>query len=173
MKRAGVRYSHDVAHTSDAGRPTHTIEQHHRNKSLSEYAATEAAVFNGRCSMPHPHGTINRYNNQRCRCDLCRAAIRDYRRAQRAKNNVTATALPSQHRQPISEPPPAALGGAAFVEPRCGRCGSTGRTYVSQGLRWCAHCRGVVGTDEQPSHPTTGVNDYPRLIRRSLFNRFR
>jgi hypothetical protein len=35
--------------------------------------------------MPHPHGTINRYNNQRCRCDACRAAIRDYRRAQRAR----------------------------------------------------------------------------------------
>jgi hypothetical protein len=36
--------------------------------------------------MPHPHGTINRYNNQRCRCDPCRAAIRDYRRAQRASS---------------------------------------------------------------------------------------
>jgi hypothetical protein len=36
-------------------------------------------------SMPHPHGTIDRYNNQRCRCDACRAAIRDYRRAQRAQ----------------------------------------------------------------------------------------
>ncbi len=35
--------------------------------------------------MPHPHGTINRYNNQRCRCDLCRAAIRSYRREQRAR----------------------------------------------------------------------------------------
>jgi hypothetical protein len=34
--------------------------------------------------MPHPHGTINRYNNQRCRCDACRAAIRDYRRERRA-----------------------------------------------------------------------------------------
>jgi hypothetical protein len=38
--------------------------------------------------MPHPHGTINRYNNQRCRCDLCRAAIRDYRRAQRAHARI-------------------------------------------------------------------------------------
>ena len=35
--------------------------------------------------MPHPHGTINRYNNQRYRCDQCRTAIRDYRRAQRAR----------------------------------------------------------------------------------------
>ena len=35
--------------------------------------------------MPHPHGTTNRYNNQRCRCDLCRVAIRNYRREQRAE----------------------------------------------------------------------------------------
>jgi hypothetical protein len=42
--------------------------------------------------MPHPHGTINRYNNQRCRCDLCRAAIRDYRRTQRATTTHPATA---------------------------------------------------------------------------------
>jgi len=58
--------------------------------------------------MPHPHGTINRYNNQRCRCDLCRAAIRDYRRAQRAQaadrephtppaRATTATHAPTGH----------------------------------------------------------------------------
>lgn len=42
--------------------------------------------------MPRPHGTINRYNNQRCRCDACRIAIRNYRRAQRANANVDRAA---------------------------------------------------------------------------------
>lgn len=38
--------------------------------------------------MPHPHGTINRYNNQRCRCDACREAMRDYKRALRARGKA-------------------------------------------------------------------------------------
>jgi len=38
--------------------------------------------------MPRPkpkHGTISRYNNQRCRCDKCRRAATDYKRAQRGQ----------------------------------------------------------------------------------------
>ena len=40
--------------------------------------------------MPQPHGTINRYNNQRCRCDACREAIRIYRREQRSRDALVA-----------------------------------------------------------------------------------
>lgn len=29
------------------------------------------------------HGTISAYNNQRCRCDLCRLSMAQYRRARR------------------------------------------------------------------------------------------
>jgi hypothetical protein len=29
-------------------------------------------------NKPTPHGTVNGYNNYRCRCDLCREAIRAY-----------------------------------------------------------------------------------------------
>jgi hypothetical protein len=58
--------------------------------------------------MPQPHGTINRYNNQRCRCDLCRAAIRDYRRAQRAQTTQAAT----RHRAPAAAIASGQAGGA-------------------------------------------------------------
>jgi hypothetical protein len=39
--------------------------------------------------MTSPHGTISKYNNERCRCDQCRTAIRNYRRNRR---RVEATA---------------------------------------------------------------------------------
>jgi len=58
--------------------------------------------------MPHPHGTINRYNNQRCRCDLCRTAIRDYRREQRAKGRT---------RLPPVMPAPSANVRAQLAQP--------------------------------------------------------
>ena len=32
------------------------------------------------------HGTLSAYNNDRCRCELCRAAMRDYGRKRRASN---------------------------------------------------------------------------------------
>jgi hypothetical protein len=56
--------------------------------------------------MPHPHGTINRYNNQRCRCDLCRAAIRDYRRTRRAlqRNTPPPVVAVRSDRQPVLTP---------------------------------------------------------------------
>jgi hypothetical protein len=107
--------------------------------------------------MPHPHGTINRYNNQKCRCDACRAAIRDYRRSQRAK---TARQREEVSREANAPGVPVDLAYAlrrfidsrtapmpVVVESRCGRCGSTAGTYVSQGLRWCVICRGVRGTE--------------------------
>ena len=47
--------------------------------------------------MPQPHGTINRYNNQKCRCDLCRAAIREYRRTQRAQGKGTQPVAVTSH----------------------------------------------------------------------------
>lgn len=35
-----------------------------------------------------PHGTISRYNNGRCRCDACRAAITAYRAAAKARKEA-------------------------------------------------------------------------------------
>ena len=51
------------------------------------------------------HGTVSRYNGKdRCRCDRCTAAIRDYRRALRAKNTPAEAVAESSPRREVSQP---------------------------------------------------------------------
>lgn len=51
-----------------------------RNLSIDEVMKTEM-----RRSREAPHGTVSRYTNRKCRCDLCRQAWRDYTNQRRAK----------------------------------------------------------------------------------------
>ena len=109
--------------------------------------------------MPHPHGTINRYNNQRCRCDLCRAAIRDYRRRQRAKPRSNIVGRDELSRAPIpavtgTERQPDVRGHVHYWLAR-GSCGH----YL-----WLAHTThvrpgGLVGC---PEHGVTSVREVQR-----------
>lgn len=38
-----------------------------------------------RRSIEASHGTVSRYTNRKCRCDLCRAALKEYTRQRRSK----------------------------------------------------------------------------------------
>ncbi len=115
--------------------------------------------------MPHPHGTINRYNNQRCRCELCRAAIRDYRRTQRARRQVktpnplprpttgtpVAATLPSSAKR-VSDPDGATALRFQIAQASCGH------------LLWFANDVKVPlgGWVRCPQHPLTGVREVHR-----------
>jgi hypothetical protein len=112
-----------------------------------------------RCSigrMPAPHGTISRYNNARCRCDACRAAIREYRREQR-----------TYHAQEASAPIPKRSTPAAPVLK-----GNTNRPVRSRARppfqvvrASCGHLLWFLADEQVPAgrwascpyHPTTGV----------------
>lgn len=50
---------------------------------------TTITVFTGRKKPTPPHGTRQRYNSDKCRCDLCREAHKIYAREyNRQRNNV-------------------------------------------------------------------------------------
>lgn len=109
--------------------------------------------------MPHPHGTINRYNNQRCRCDLCRAAIRNYRRERRAK--AKPVPAPDDRRAHVSRIPIAESGPSPRSEPwfqivhaSCGH------------MLWFTHDAFIApgGWVRCPWHPLAGVRTISRAL---------
>jgi hypothetical protein len=127
--------------------------------------------------MPHPHGTINRYNNQRCRCDQCRAAIRDYRREQRDRTRTIEQAAPSTSeasagRVAVMDAETVAklsIGGHAMWI--CGHINTWPGVDVVHGLGWptdisrypCPQCKtiGILGTTDPWERP-----DIPRAPQR-------
>jgi len=112
--------------------------------------------------MPHPHGTINRYNNQRCRCDACRSAIRDYRRARRSrdKRQVQRADLPPPIAVPYADPEtfivvaaPKPAGSFQLVQASCGHL-LWFPSHVKIPLGRWVHC---------PRHGRTGVRTCDRV----------
>jgi hypothetical protein len=50
----------------------------------ARYLYWQAWNEHARATSSAEHGTYNRYRTYRCRCDLCRKAVREYERERRA-----------------------------------------------------------------------------------------